>query len=208
MHRVLADHHERARRDDVLADFEIPDRATHDPPSGRVDAHGLGQHAFRVGQTFDVVERGRATACQNLVQLRVQLRFDLRVFGEQIPSPHQRRRYRVVTGDEECHRLVPDLLGGQPLAAAAFILREQEHGEKVAVVSACASALFDDLQDDAAQSIFAAHDQTHRGQRQTFEQRGEWKSESPVTRQRVPHRLSDLVVLRLNVGAEERLADD
>ena len=48
VHRVLADDDERARRDTVAADGEVSERATHEPPRGRIEAHRLAQHALRV----------------------------------------------------------------------------------------------------------------------------------------------------------------
>ncbi|MBL0917046.1 MAG: helix-turn-helix transcriptional regulator, partial [Sphingopyxis sp.] len=108
---VRAQHHVRAGGDLAAGQHVGLDRATAQDPAGRVEAHRLLQHRLRVLQVLGVLERKPATL-RRRVQLRMELALDLRVLGQQVPGPVQRRGARLVACDDERHHLFGQLARG------------------------------------------------------------------------------------------------
>ena len=84
---------------------------------------------------------------EHSVELGVQPSLGFGVIGQQEPDPGQGVGRGLMSGHEERHGLVAELLVGHP-AAALLVLSVQEHRQQIAPVLSAAAALGDDREDD------------------------------------------------------------
>ena len=134
--------------------------------------------------------------------------FGLRILREQVPGPRERVGRRLVAGEEERHRLVAQLLVGHTPAVALLVHGQEEHREQVAAVTASPPALLDDAVDDAVEPRACALEAAALRERQLLQKLREREHQVAEEVHHLRERRADLVGVRLDVGVEERLADD
>src|SRR5258705_5599914 len=127
---------------------------------------------------------------------------------EEIPAPREEIRRRLVTGEEERHRLVAELSVAHPSAVALGVVREKEHGEQVAAILARRATLGDESIDRRVEPLAAATEAQRRRDGKLLEQLAEGEHAEVERVDRRGERVADLVRLALDVGVEQRLADD
>ena len=114
----------------------IDDGLAADRPGGRTKPHRLGQDRSGVRKSIEVGDGGRPVR-EHAVELLVKAGLRLVVPGQEPPRPGERRRRRLVAGEEQRHGLVPYLLVAH--AHAFFLCREQKREQIVSSVS-CGAA--------------------------------------------------------------------
>ena len=205
--QVLREEHDRPFRDQVPADLHVVYRAPADAPGRWIEPHRLGHHHARVGKVRRVRGGGR-TATEHGVYLLVQPALDLRVLREQIPCPRERVRGRFVAGEEDRHRLVAHLRIAHPAAVAFFVARQQQHRQQIAAVIRRRAPLVDDPVDQPVERRLCTVVPADGRQRQALEDRRKrrhrHRKRLEDRRQRLAHRPG----VRVEVGAEQRFADD
>ena len=102
-------------RDRVAAELVVDERPAAEQPDRRVQPQGLVDHPLGVLERGQIVH-DRQPVADHSVELLVQAGFDLGVLREQVPDPGQEIRGRLVTGEEDRHRLVAHLAIGHALA--------------------------------------------------------------------------------------------
>ena len=92
------------------------------------------------------IVRGRRAAAEHLLPFGGQLVFDLRVLGDQIPTPRERQRRCLVPGEVERHHLVAKLPIGH--ARAVVVLGVHQPGEQIVARFLAGPAVGDEAVDD------------------------------------------------------------
>ena len=206
VHDPLAGEHDGAGRQLVLADAIGHERTPADDPRRREESHALAQDGAREGeprQIFRAELLGR-----HAVHLGVERRLDLGVLRQQIPGPREQIRRRLMSGEEERHRLVAKLAVAHPAAVSLAVLRHEQHGEEVAAILARCTTFGDEPIDRRVESLASATEAQRHRQREALEQLAEREHAQVERLDRRGERVADLVGLALDVGVEQRLADD
>ena len=202
----LARKHDRARGKDVAVDGILLQRASSDDPRRREQSHRLGEDGARVREPREIVRAERVG--RDGVDLVVQTSLDIRVLCEEIPAPREEIRRRLVTGEEERHRLVAELTVAHSAAVALGVVREEKHREQVAAILPRRATFGDEAVDRRVEPLAAATEAQRRRDGELLEQLAEGEHAEVERFDRRSERLADLVRLALDVGVEQRLADD
>ena len=130
------------------------------------------------------------------------------VLRQDVERPRQRDGGRLVSSQQDRHRLVPQLAIGHRSCPALFVAREQQHAEKVAAVPAAATVLGDEPVDDAVELAPGAGEPQRRRDRNVQQEAPERDARERERVHRGAQRPRDRVRVGSDVGVEERLADD
>ena len=115
-----------------------------------------------------------------------------------------------MAGEEDGHRLVAHLHVAHPSGGAFgfFVLRGQEHRQQVAVIALAPPPFRDHPVDDRVELRARRPSAPQLRHRQVLQQVRERQHRHPERFHDAGERLADLGRLRLDVGVEQRLADD
>ena len=112
-----------------------------------------------------------------------------------------------MTCEEQRHRLVTELQVAHAGAVALGVVREEEHGEEVALVRAGCAALADHAVDRRVETLPSSFVAARHRNGQVHQQRRQWQHRVVECGDRGSERFANLVRLTFDVGVEERLAD-
>src|SRR5690554_718260 len=107
--RELADEDRLVFREAVAFDDDVFGWAPRIGPHRRHQAERLLDHLMEVGEVVEIVELD-GTIPDLLLDLRVELFGDMRIFREEIPGPRHGVRGRLMASKKERHRLIAELL--------------------------------------------------------------------------------------------------
>ena len=209
VHRVLAQEHDRPRRDRVAAGLERPHRAPADDPRRRIQPHRLGQHHPRVGQEQagrPPTAVGRLTpsrsprACGASTSGCCDSRYHVHVSAFAVVSCPARKI--VIASSRSCRSVMPP-----PSPSVSWASSSIESRSPRSVPLRRRSV--DETVDRGVEASARLAESQRGGKWEPLDQRPEGQIEPEVERlERRRERFADLGGFVLDVGVEQRLADD
>ena len=174
-----------ALADRERAELELLDGAAAEQPDGRVEPKRLVDDLADEVELLEVGGRGRLVS-DDAIELGVRGLLRLGVEGEQQAGPGQRRRGRLVPGEEERHDLVAHELVRQVLGPVGLGL-EQQCEEVVRRIDQ-APPFLDDLVDRGPEEADVRVVAPEPGEGQAAPEPGEWERQPARPAERLAER--------------------
>ena len=189
-----------------MAEVDLAGGDPRQRPHRRVQPQRLAEHRPCVGK-LGVVGGGRGTVAEHRSELGAQPPCRVGIQRQQVPRPGQRPRRRLMTGQKQRHRLVPDLGLGQPPVTAVVLEHDQVVDQVGRILRGPVSAP-DQRQHHPVEIVACAVESACRRQRQVPEQLAAGQQKAVEHAHPGLEHIADLRRLRLDVGVEDRPADD